>query len=149
MSTKTSSQSFTFSNDIDLYVVPITVRHFICNKSAATEILEFSSLPRENSGLLVHHNLEAAQKHVATDKIKVISTHKTSTKFARLKRESKNTVFANLHRKLKHRNNSVGCAVYIIHNGVHTVFEVLPTDVQEILRKFTSHSNHTTFYSQK
>lgn len=125
------------------------MRHFIPNKSVATEILKFSSPPRENSGLPVHHNLEATQKDDAADKMKVISTHKTSTNFSRLKREGKNIVFANLHRKLKHRNNSVDCAAYIIHNGVHTVFEVLPTDVQAILRKLTSHSSHTTFYSQK
>jgi hypothetical protein len=56
------------------------VRHFIPDKSVATEILEFSSLPRENSGLPVRHILEAAQKHDAADKIKGISTDNTNTK---------------------------------------------------------------------
>jgi hypothetical protein len=74
------------------------VRHFIPSKSIATEILEFSSLSRENLGLSVHHILEVAQKHDAADIIKDISTDNTNTNFARLKSEGKNNVFANLHK---------------------------------------------------
>lgn len=57
--------------------------------------------------------------------------------------------FANLRKKLNTKITCAGCAAYIIHNGVHTVFEVLPIDVQAILGKLTSHGSRTTFYSQK
>jgi hypothetical protein len=122
------------SNHIDLRSVSIIVRYFIPDKGIATEILEFSSLPLETSDL-VDYILEAAQKHDIADKIIDISADNTNTNFGGLKRKGKNNVFTKLQEKLNTKIIGVGCAAHIIHNGVQTVVDVLPTDIQAILGK--------------
>jgi hypothetical protein len=116
------------------------VRHFISDKSVATEILEISTLPRENSGLPVHHVLEAAQKHNSADKIKVISRDNTNINFTGLKRKGKNNVSANLHEKLNTEITHVGCVQHTSYTMVHILFLRF---YQQMFRQFWGKLLHT------
>lgn len=64
-----------------------------------------------------------------------MSADNTNTNFGGMKRKGKNNVLYKLEKKLNRKVIGVGCAAHIVHNAVQTAADVLPVDIQGIIRK--------------
>lgn len=126
------------SNHGNVKMMPIIVRYFLPKVGVRVKLLEFSSQKGETSLIIGNMATETAEKNQIRQKIVCFCADNCRTNFRSRERGGENNVFYRLS-LWKENLIGLGCAAYIVHNGLKAAVDCLPVDIECIVVKIYSY----------
>lgn len=123
------------SNHKDLKMFPIVIRLFNETEGIIVRLLEFAALPGETSDIIVEYVLTTLEKNNINKKLVAFCADNANTNFGGITRRGTNNVISKLNMTLSQNVMGIGCAAHIINNAIRTAADLLPIDVDAIVKK--------------
>lgn len=127
------------SNHKDKKMFPIVVRFFDELEGVQVKLLEFSTLPGETSELISDYLYTTLRSHNIDSKLVALCADNTNTNFGGAQRKGTKNVLAKINAKLAQNVIGIGCAAHIINNAIRTAADLMPLDIESIIKKIYSY----------
>lgn len=126
------------SNHGNVNIMPVMVRYFLPTVGIQVKLFEFSSLKGDTSLIIANMLIESANRSQIKKKIAVVCGDNCRINLGSRERGGENNVYYRFS-QWKENLIGLGCAAYIVHNGLKVAVDCLPVDIECIVVKVYSY----------
>lgn len=123
------------SNHKDIKLFPIVIRYFDEFVGIKVKTLEFTCLNGETSEIVCEFLFNKLVQHNIEKKLVALCADNTNTNFGGVARRGTKNVLAKLNSMLNQTIIGVGCAAHIVNNAIRTAADLVPLDIDSMVKK--------------